>query len=101
MCRGRRSRSASAFPNHGVLHKNHQTGTQPVDKVRVFYDRTGNTLSVWFDDPRKESFCEEVNDDVVLMKDKRGRVIGFERLNYLTRKQQDEGLNIPVEVQML
>jgi len=72
-----------------------------VDKVRVFYDRTGNTLTVWFDDPRKESFCQEVNDDVVLMKDKRGRVIGFERLNYLTRKQQGEGMNIPVEVQML
>jgi hypothetical protein len=67
----------------------------------VYFDRTGNTLSVWFDDPQKEYVCEEIDDDVVLMKDRRGRVLGFERLNYLSRKQQDEGVNVPVEVQML
>ncbi|MFL5240783.1 MAG: DUF2283 domain-containing protein [Gemmataceae bacterium] len=72
-----------------------------MDKVRVYHDRTGNTLTVWFDDPKKEAVCEEVNDDVVLMKDRRGRVIGFERLNYLTRKQQEESANIPVEFQVI
>ena len=72
-----------------------------MDKVRVCYDRTGNTLTVWFDDPQKESVCEEVDDDMVLVKDRRGRVIGFERLNYLTRKQQEQGVNVPVEVQVL
>jgi hypothetical protein len=72
-----------------------------VDKVRVYHDRTGNTLTVWFDDPKKEAVCEEVNDDVVLMKDKRGRVIGFERLNYLNRKQRGQASPIPVEVQVL
>jgi hypothetical protein len=35
------------------------------------------------------------------MKDRRGRVIGFERLNCLSRKQHGEGANIPVEVQVL
>lgn len=72
-----------------------------MDKVRVYYDRIGNTLTVWFDDPTKESHCEEVNDDVVLMKDRRGRVIGFERLNYLSRKQHAQGAQVPVEVQVL
>jgi len=72
-----------------------------VDKVRVYYDRAGNTLTVWFDDPQKESVCEEVDDDMILVKDRRGRVIGFERLNYLTRKQQQQGTNVPVEVQVL
>ena len=72
-----------------------------MDKVRVYYDRTGNTLSVWFDDPQKEHLCEEIDDDIVLMKDRRGRVIGFERLNYLSRKQQGQGGNIPVEIQMI
>ncbi len=72
-----------------------------MEKVRVYHDRTGNTLTVWFDDPRKEAVCEEVDDDVVLMKDRRGRVIGFERLNYLSRKQRDDGVNVPVEVQVL
>ena len=72
-----------------------------MDKVRVYFDRVGNSLTVWFDDPAKEFICEEVGDDVVLMKDRRGRVIGFERLNYLTKLKQAEGLNIPVEVQMV
>ena len=72
-----------------------------MDKVRVYYDRTGNTLTVWFDDPAKEHICDEIEDDVVLMKDRRGRVIGFERLNYLTKKQQQARENVPVEIQML
>jgi len=72
-----------------------------VDKVRIYHDRTGNTLSVWFDDPVKEAVCEEVDDDVVLVKDRRGRVIGLERLNYLSRKQQERGDQAPVEVQVL
>jgi hypothetical protein len=72
-----------------------------VDKVRVFFDRTGNSLSVWFDDPKKEAVCEEVGDDTILVKDRRGRVIGFERLNYLSRKQKDTGASVPVEVQTL
>jgi len=72
-----------------------------VDKVRVYYDRAGNTLTVWFDDPKKEHVCEEIEDDVVLMKDRKGRVIGLERLNYLTKKQQDHGGNVPVEVQVM
>ncbi len=72
-----------------------------MDKVRVYYDREGNTLSVWFDDPKKEYTCHESDDDIVLVKDRRGRVIGFERLNYLTAKQRAKGTTIPVEVQMV
>ena len=71
-----------------------------MDKLRVLYDREGNTLSVWFDDPKKEHICEESDDDLVLVKDRRGKVIGFERLNYLSAKQRKEGMSIPVEVQM-
>jgi uncharacterized protein YuzE len=72
-----------------------------MDKLRVYFDREGNTLTVWFDDPKKETVCEETADDVVLMKDRRGRVIGFERLNYLSAKQRKSRANIPVEVQMV
>jgi hypothetical protein len=50
--------------------------------VKVFYDRTGNTLTVWFGDPREEHVCEETGDEVILMKDQAGRVIGFEKLNF-------------------
>ena len=40
-----------------------------------------NTLDVWFDDPEKEWVSEETGDDVILKKDRNGRVIGFEKLN--------------------
>lgn len=50
--------------------------------VKVFYDRDGKTLTVWFTDRSREYVCEETGDDVVLMKDRAGRVIGFEKLNF-------------------
>ncbi len=52
-------------------------------EVRVFYDREGQTLTVWFTDPKQEFVAEETGDEVVLMKDRAGRVIGFEKLNFL------------------
>jgi len=52
-------------------------------QVKVYYDQVGNTLTVWFGDPQGECICEETGDEVVLMKDKAGRVIGFEKLNFL------------------
>jgi hypothetical protein len=61
----------------------------------------GNTITVWFDDPRKESIWEEIGDDVVLIKDQEGRVIGFERLNYLSPSHRGRGTNVPVEVHVL
>jgi uncharacterized protein YuzE len=78
-----------------------QEGKGTVERVRVYYDREGNTLSVWFDDPKKEHVCQETDDDVILIKDRRGRAIGFERLNYLTAKQREKEAPIPVEVQMV
>jgi len=72
-----------------------------MEKLRVYYDREGNTLSVWFDDPKKEAVCEEADDDMILVKDSDGRVIGFERLNYLSAKQLKDGVSIPVEVHMV
>ena len=51
-------------------------------EVKVFYDQKGNTLTVWFGDPQAEYVCEETGDEVILMKDKSGSVIGFERLNF-------------------
>ena len=51
-------------------------------EVKVFYDKVGNTLTVWFADPRQEHVSEETGDEVILMKDSSGRVIGFEKLNF-------------------
>ena len=53
-----------------------------MEKVKIFHDHTGNTLTVWFGDPQEEYVCEETDDEVILMKDRTGRVIGFEKLNF-------------------
>ncbi len=50
--------------------------------VKIFCDQIGNTLTVWFGDPHTEYVCEETGDEVILMKDQAGRVIGFEKLNF-------------------
>ncbi|HEY3245181.1 MAG TPA: DUF2283 domain-containing protein [Phycisphaerae bacterium] len=71
-----------------------------MEKLSVYYEREGNTLSIWFDDPKKEHICEESDDDVVLVKDRRGRIIGFERLNFLSARSRRQRTRIPVEVRM-
>ena len=41
-----------------------------MDPVKVYYDETGNTLTVWFGNPQDEYVCEETGDEVILMKNK-------------------------------
>jgi len=53
-----------------------------MEQVKIFHDRTGNTLTVWFGNLQEEYVCEETGDEVILMKDRAGRVIGFEKLNF-------------------
>ncbi len=51
-------------------------------QVKVYYDREGNTLTVWFGNPADEYVSEETGEEIVLMKDRDGKVIGFEKLNF-------------------
>ena len=51
--------------------------------VKVYHDREGNTLTVWFGDPESEYEAEETGKEVVLMKNRQGQVIGFEKLNFI------------------
>ncbi len=56
-------------------------------QVKLYYDKVGNTLTVWFGDSQDEYICEETGNEVVLMKNKSGQVIGFEKLNYSYQRQ--------------
>jgi uncharacterized protein YuzE len=58
-------------------------------QVKIYYDREGNTLTVWFGDPTDEVVVEETGEEIVLMKDREGKVIGFEKLNF-TGQMGDE-----------
>ena len=53
-----------------------------MDSVKIYYDRHGSTLTVWFGDPETEYVSEETGDEVILMKDEEGKVIGFEKLYF-------------------
>ncbi|OGX04614.1 MAG: DUF2283 domain-containing protein [Omnitrophica bacterium RIFCSPLOWO2_12_FULL_50_11] len=57
-------------------------------QIKVFYDYKGNTLTVWFAEPKKEYVCEETAEEVVLMKDRSGRILGFEKLNFEVGKHE-------------
>ena len=48
-----------------------------VNRISVYVDRTGGTLTVWFGNPHDEYVCEETGEEVVLMKDRHGNVIGL------------------------
>lgn len=65
-------------------------------QVKVYYDRVGNTLTVWLDNPQDEYVCEETGDEVILMKNKAGKVIGFEKLNFVHTKAEP----LPVAFEM-
>jgi uncharacterized protein YuzE len=64
-------------------------------EVKVFHDREGQTLTVWFTDPKQEFVAEETGDEVVLMKDRSGRVIGFEKLNFSV--PESDSLSVALE----
>ncbi|MBI2020736.1 DUF2283 domain-containing protein [Candidatus Daviesbacteria bacterium] len=66
-----------------------------MSKLKIYYDKKGRTLSVWFDDPKKEVESEEVGDGTILSKDKKGKVIGFEKL-YVDLPSQ-KGAKSPIE----
>jgi uncharacterized protein YuzE len=57
-------------------------------KIKVYFDPVGNTLTVWFENPDDEYIVEETAEEVLLMKNKAGKVIGFEKLNCLPGKAQ-------------
>jgi uncharacterized protein YuzE len=58
-------------------------------QIKVYYDREGNTLTVWFGDPADEYIAEETGEEIVLMKDRDGKVIGFEKLNFAAAQSTD------------
>ena len=54
-----------------------------MEKMKVYYDPLGNTLHIWFGDPRDEYITEEADEELGLVKNKEGEIIGIEKLNFL------------------
>ena len=52
-------------------------------RIRVIHDAVGETLTVYWAEPRSDQICEETGEGIILIKDARTReIIGFERLYF-------------------
>jgi hypothetical protein len=53
-----------------------------MEKIKIRFDPTDNTLTVWFDDPQKMAYLSPIEEDAPgdlhLIKNEAGQVIGFE-----------------------
>jgi hypothetical protein len=51
-------------------------------QVQVIHDAQGRRLTVWLGDPSKKRSQEKTTDEVVLIRDAAGKIIGLELSNY-------------------
>lgn len=66
-------------------------------KIIVRYEAESNSLDVWFGEPTNEFVCEEVEDNLILKKDKAGNTIGLERLNCMPAEVLRGGERIEID----
>lgn len=65
-----------------------------MEKIKVIYDTIDHSMTVWLSDPKQKYICEETADEVVMMRNKKGKVIRFERLHFKTANTES---NLSVE----
>jgi uncharacterized protein YuzE len=68
-------------------------------KAKLVFNKEGNTLDIWFENPKKEAINEETSDEMVLKKDRKGKIIGIEILNFIKAKRVPRELPIRLAVQ--
>ncbi len=85
-----------AFVDHGerrrIISLRRANRREAVDKVRLLRDVVGKPLTVWLGDPNAEHICEATADQIVLIEDATGRVIGIKTLHF-----QSTGAALTVE----
>jgi uncharacterized protein YuzE len=71
-----------------------------MEKTKIIFNKHGNTLDIWFDDPKKEAISEETEEEIILKKDKKGKIVGIEKLNFIHdgKAHYKELTQIPVEL---
>lgn len=70
-----------------------------MEKILVVFTKETNTMDIWFDKPDKEFVCEETGEEIILKKDKKGKIVGVELLNVLpqNKKQIKEPVKLIVK----
>ena len=69
-----------------------------MERIKVIHDTVGDTLTVWLGDRRSEYVSTLTDDEVVVMKDNAGRILGFELLHY---RPSEAGDGLTVEASTL
>ncbi len=69
-----------------------------MERIRVIHDSVGHTLTIWLGDPQQEYLSTLTDDEVVVMKDKQGQILGFEILHYRPAEPA-AGLSVEAVVQ--
>lgn len=64
--------------------------------LRIYYFKETDSMDIWFDQPTKECISEEVNDHILLKKNKEGNVIGVEIISLSTLAKTP--LEVPVKI---
>lgn len=67
-----------------------------VKTLRIYYFKETDSMDIWLDEPAKECMCEEVNDYILIKKDKEGNVIGIEIISLSTLAKAP--LEVPIKI---
>ena len=69
-----------------------------MERLRVIHDTVGHTLTIWLGDPKQEYVSTLIDDEVVVMKNRDGRILGFEVLHYQPADPK-AGLSVEATIQ--
>ena len=67
-----------------------------MEKMTFLYDEDGDVLDISIGNPKKAK-SEEIENNIVVRKDEKGKVVGFTILNFQKRAEVGKGFNIPIE----
>ena len=67
-------------------------------RIKVIHDPVGHTLTIWLGDPKQEYVSTLTDDEVVVMKNREGQILGFEVLHYHPA-EPEAGLSVEATIQ--
>lgn len=68
---------------------------EKVKILRIYYFRETDSMDIWLYEPTNEYISEEINDHILLKKDKDGNAIGIEILSLSTLAKTP--LEVPIK----
>ncbi|MCH8318302.1 MAG: DUF2283 domain-containing protein [Bacteroidetes bacterium] len=71
-----------------------------MDTIKITYDNIGNTLDIWFTKPSKNIICDDLDNDTIVKRDIKGKIVGIEILNYISNKKESVD-SIPLELSLV